>query len=674
MRTLPLLLVFAALPTRVFANHVSIGSGTVTGSLSSSASQLAYNSSTCSDSSKTATITFPVTFTSGATVASDAKYAIRAKYSSSASCTIATTDSCYEILAAGTFTTSVTSINSGTVTLAKLANNACSTGGSNTITVEALVEDPNGGLTSAGTTTQHGTTDNPKRGTVTLTLDNEAPGATTMSGVAEGESRLTVSWNASTASDVGGYKVYYTNLGASLTAGAAVPTCGSDPTTGVACSSDLGSSTTSAEISGLTNNTAAYVAVAVIDKAGNKSVLSDIGTGTPQPVDDFFEFYVKQGGGERGGFCFIATAAFGRYDDPQVKVLRRYRDEVLAKSVVGRAFVALYYALSPPVADFIRDSDAARAATRIVLWPAVAYAWFVTNLTLPLAVLLLVFIGFGHRIQLYFRRSGAKASGLSVRRKWGAPACRARTRPSFVAKRRRLVPAVAAVVALVAVGSARADESPRNFMLELRFGPYKPSIDSEKSFSSPPYKTIFGDKTGLMFQLELDYQFFQKFGSLAVGASAGYWQMIGKGVFSASGSPSGDNTLLTVVPLQLSLIYRFDVLSERAKIPVVPYVKGGLTYSVFVVNDGGGDTSTTTDSAGRSHQSFGGVFGLHGAFGLSMQLDWMDPDAARTFDLEVGVNHTYIFVELGYAWVNDFGGGGLNLSALSFYAGLAFEF
>jgi hypothetical protein len=645
MRTLPLFIVLALLPTRVFANHVSVGSGTVTGSLSSSASQLTFNSSTCSDSSKTVTITFPITFTSGATVASDAKYAIRAEFASSASCTIGTTDSCYEILSSQTFTTSVTSINSGTVTISKLANSDCSRGGSNSITVEALVEDPNGGVTSGGSTTQHGTTDNPKRGTVTLTLDNEAPSATTMASVAEGESRVTASWNASSASDVGGYKVYYTNLGALLTAGAAVPTCGSDPTTGVACSGDLGSSTTSAEISGLTNNTAVYVAVAVIDTAGNKSVLSDIGAGTPQPVDDFFEYYVKQGGQERGGFCFVATAAFGSYDDPQVQTLRRFRDEVLAASVWGRAFVALYYSLSPPVADVIRDSDFARAVTRVLLWPAVAYAWFVTHLSLPFGVALLLLIAFGFRIQ-----------------RW------------LGARRRRLVPALAAVGVFLAVGSARADESPKNLMLELRFGPYKPSIDSEAAFTSPPYKSIFGNKTGLMFQLELDYQFFQKFGSLAVGVTAGYWQMIGKGVFSASGAESGDNTLLTVVPLSLSLVYRFDVLAERFKVPVIPYVKGGLTYSIFVVNDGGGDTSTSTDSAGRLHQSYGGVFGLHGAFGLSMQLDWMDPDAARTFDLEVGVNHTHIFVELGYAWINDFGGGGLNLSALAVYGGLAFEF
>ena len=48
--------------------------------------------------------------------------------------------------------------------------------------------------------------------------------------------------------------------------------------------------------------------------------------------------------------CYIATAVYGSYDCPQVLVLRRYRDEKLLKSKLGKLFVSLYYKCSPLIA------------------------------------------------------------------------------------------------------------------------------------------------------------------------------------------------------------------------------------------------------------------------------------------------------------------------------------
>lgn len=45
--------------------------------------------------------------------------------------------------------------------------------------------------------------------------------------------------------------------------------------------------------------------------------------------------------------CYIATAIYGSYDCPEVWTLRRFRDFKLAESVFGRAFIKLYYAISP---------------------------------------------------------------------------------------------------------------------------------------------------------------------------------------------------------------------------------------------------------------------------------------------------------------------------------------
>lgn len=50
--------------------------------------------------------------------------------------------------------------------------------------------------------------------------------------------------------------------------------------------------------------------------------------------------------------CYIATAVYGSYDSPQVRVLRKYRDDVLKQTVFGRLFIKIYYALSPTLVKY----------------------------------------------------------------------------------------------------------------------------------------------------------------------------------------------------------------------------------------------------------------------------------------------------------------------------------
>ena len=45
--------------------------------------------------------------------------------------------------------------------------------------------------------------------------------------------------------------------------------------------------------------------------------------------------------------CFIATVTYENADADEVFLLRQYRDNVLNKSVKGRAFIRFYYFAAP---------------------------------------------------------------------------------------------------------------------------------------------------------------------------------------------------------------------------------------------------------------------------------------------------------------------------------------
>jgi len=88
------------------------------------------------------------------------------------------------------------------------------------------------------------------------------------------------------------------------------------------------------------------------------------------------------GGGGDGGGCFIATAAFGSSMEPQVKILREFRDSILLTNPVGKAFVALYNRYSPAAASFIARHDMLRSLVRLGLIPIVYISWLVLRLGL----------------------------------------------------------------------------------------------------------------------------------------------------------------------------------------------------------------------------------------------------------------------------------------------------
>lgn len=55
--------------------------------------------------------------------------------------------------------------------------------------------------------------------------------------------------------------------------------------------------------------------------------------------------------------CYVATCVYGSYDCPQVWTLRRYRDYTLSETRYGRAFIKIYYAISPTLVKWFGNTN-----------------------------------------------------------------------------------------------------------------------------------------------------------------------------------------------------------------------------------------------------------------------------------------------------------------------------
>ena len=65
--------------------------------------------------------------------------------------------------------------------------------------------------------------------------------------------------------------------------------------------------------------------------------------------------------------CYIATMVYGDYNHPQVIALRKYRDDVLRDSALGRLFIKIYYRESPGLVNTLRNCTHINNAIRAIL-------------------------------------------------------------------------------------------------------------------------------------------------------------------------------------------------------------------------------------------------------------------------------------------------------------------
>ncbi len=69
--------------------------------------------------------------------------------------------------------------------------------------------------------------------------------------------------------------------------------------------------------------------------------------------------------------CFIATAVYDTAMAEEIQILRRFRDEYLLTNLAGQGLVDIYYAIGPPIADFITEHSGLKPIVRVQLMPVV---------------------------------------------------------------------------------------------------------------------------------------------------------------------------------------------------------------------------------------------------------------------------------------------------------------
>lgn len=124
-----------------------------------------------------------------------------------------------------------------------------------------------------------------------------------------------------------------------------------------------------------------------------------------------------------------------------------------------------------------------------------------------------------------------------------------------------------------------------------------------------------------------------------------------------TGAQSQDRFSLLLIPMETNFAWRADYFDWRY---LVPYLKGGFDYVVF--------------RQGQRGAAIKGMkFGMHGAGGLQINIGELG-DIAGALDSDLGINDFFFTLEARYQWINNFGGGGLDLSGGVYSAGLLFEF
>lgn len=228
----------------------------------------------------------------------------------------------------------------------------------------------------------------------------------------------------------------------------------------------------------------------------------------------------------------------------------------------------------------------------------------------------------------------------------------------------------------------------QRFAVEIKLGPYLPEIDSR--YSGPgfgPYATIFGrtngdgvavkaPRLGVMPVAHFEWQIAYLGGPIGIGTQIGFFRDRAKALFAepVPGEDirsNADKVTFGMVPMALLAVYRFELLADFYRVPLVPYAKAGVAYSFWWMRDGTKKVAVNE----QGEKARGGVVGWQLNPGVALRLDFIERNSAKKLDQTTGINHTYIFGEFQLTRLRNFGvGNSIDLGDKTFFGGLAIEF
>ena len=269
----------------------------------------------------------------------------------------------------------------------------------------------------------------------------------------------------------------------------------------------------------------------------------------------------------------------------------------------------------------------------------------------------------------------------------------------------RLVAYVAGGAAIVVHGASRADnggysstwgergwsfdeepaavDGPVTWHAGIRFGPYTPDIDKQFGRATGPYEQMYGGYEILPI-IDVDRILWTGFGQVGAGGSIGYMQKSAHSFEHGSDpedphrprSPGSTNTF-RLVPLALTASFRFTWLDDQYGIPLVPYIRGGLSYYAWWVS---ADADTVCKDGGTApgcskNEPAGASLGVQGSIGVAIRAERINDAFDMASMRQSGIRHAGFYGELSLAKVDGFGSDTkLSVGGRTWFAGVDFEF
>jgi hypothetical protein len=190
--------------------------------------------------------------------------------------------------------------------------------------------------------------------------------------------------------------------------------------------------------------------------------------------------------------------------------------------------------------------------------------------------------------------------------------------------------------------------SPQMWEVELKTGFWMPQNSVLNQVFTPCCNMITRLQGGFLYK-----------GRYGIGGGVGFLYKTANalGTGAHEGEQSSDRFSFILIPFETNFTFRAQFPQIKY---VIPYARAGLDYVYFREGIHGSSTK-------------GFKYGMHGTGGVQIDIGSI-ADVAFSSDEDFGINDFYLTLEGQYQWINNFGGGGLDLSGPVCSIGLLFEF